>query len=308
MQRFQFFAIAALASMACDDATDVNGSDGGQIKQNDAGPDASADRPLQPPPIDAGPDARPGNAVGENCQSRFECEGGLCVTRPGTGGGVCTASCLDGEADDCPDSWRCINSVELGGFVCQPPLPGALCSPCAEDADCGGDNDDCHPLLGMAGSRACGRDCRNNECPSEFTCQALGDDRQCLPNAGLCPEAPMDDLDNDSVRDMTDNCPLDPNPTQADSEGDGWGDECDNCVNLPNPGQNDVDGDGLGDVCDNVDVPPVGYKVGPGRFVGLAADSLTGQNRMHGVVGNGTPNGPMRSGAYTIETISFGNQ
>jgi hypothetical protein len=78
-----------------------------------------------------------------------------------------------------------------------------------------------------------------------------------------CDPAEDGDIDNDSVPDATDNCPLDANTNQADVDADGYGDACDpdddgdtvsndddNCLNTPNPDQADSDGDFLGDACD----------------------------------------------------------
>lgn len=70
------------------------------------------------------------------------------------------------------------------------------------------------------------------------------------------------DTDNDSIPDVSDNCPTRSNPDQADVNGNGKGDVCDdfdqdgivneddNCPNNPNRNQRDVDADGIGDECD----------------------------------------------------------
>ncbi|MEO1011136.1 MAG: thrombospondin type 3 repeat-containing protein [Bacteroidota bacterium] len=71
-----------------------------------------------------------------------------------------------------------------------------------------------------------------------------------------------DDMDNDGILDVNDNCPHMPNGDQADSDGDGVGDVCDddidndgiadendNCPLTPNPGQEDDNEDGIGNVC-----------------------------------------------------------
>ena len=60
-----------------------------------------------------------------------------------------------------------------------------------------------------------------------------------------------DDIDEDGVPNLLDNCACTPNPNQLDVDGDGIGDVCDNCKNRHNPGQEDYDGDGVGDACDN---------------------------------------------------------
>ncbi len=59
------------------------------------------------------------------------------------------------------------------------------------------------------------------------------------------------DIDNDGIINLNDNCPCNPNPTQTDSDGDGIGDACDNCPLTANHNQADMDGDGIGDNCDN---------------------------------------------------------
>ncbi|XP_036675876.3 cartilage oligomeric matrix protein isoform X1 [Drosophila suzukii] len=57
------------------------------------------------------------------------------------------------------------------------------------------------------------------------------------------------DIDNDSIPNELDNCPLLPNPSQSDGDNDGVGNVCDNCPNLPNPDQKDRDMDFVGDAC-----------------------------------------------------------
>ena len=71
------------------------------------------------------------------------------------------------------------------------------------------------------------------------------------------------DVDQDSIPNVSDNCPDLYNPNQSDLDGDGQGDSCDpdddqdgivdpsdNCDALYNPTQSDLDGDGDGDACD----------------------------------------------------------
>lgn len=59
------------------------------------------------------------------------------------------------------------------------------------------------------------------------------------------------DIDNDGVININDNCPCTANPNQKDTDGDGLGDVCDNCPIIANHSQTDIDQDGIGDVCDN---------------------------------------------------------
>jgi hypothetical protein len=72
------------------------------------------------------------------------------------------------------------------------------------------------------------------------------------PNAAdPCGLLDPDDQDNDTVRDLCDNCPAIENAAQADSDVDGLGDDCDNCAFVANRGQANLDGDEMGDACDD---------------------------------------------------------
>jgi hypothetical protein len=68
-----------------------------------------------------------------------------------------------------------------------------------------------------------------------------------------------DDLDNDGIANLLDNCPTIPNRDQADEDKDGVGDVCDNCTVvangplIPDEGgniQRDTNIDGYGNICD----------------------------------------------------------
>ncbi|MFC1475174.1 M28 family peptidase, partial [Candidatus Zixiibacteriota bacterium] len=72
-----------------------------------------------------------------------------------------------------------------------------------------------------------------------------------------------DDIDNDGISNVLDNCPNVYNPDQSDTDTDGYGDVCDpdvdndliandidNCPTDYNPLQEDTDSDGDGDICD----------------------------------------------------------
>jgi hypothetical protein len=59
------------------------------------------------------------------------------------------------------------------------------------------------------------------------------------------------DIDQDGVLNILDNCPCIGNPTQEDADGDGVGDVCDNCATRSNTSQTDTDGDNVADPCDN---------------------------------------------------------
>jgi len=68
------------------------------------------------------------------------------------------------------------------------------------------------------------------------------------------PPVNGDDVDNDSILNIDDNCLTTPNLDQKDSDADGLGDACDNCPSVFNPEQRDddadVDGsDGRGNAC-----------------------------------------------------------
>lgn len=76
---------------------------------------------------------------------------------------------------------------------------------------------------------------------------ALGEDSS-TGAAYMFVEQP--DIDEDTVADLTDNCPGAANTAQANTDGDPSGDACDNCPASPNPDQANDDGDQYGDGCD----------------------------------------------------------
>ncbi len=57
-----------------------------------------------------------------------------------------------------------------------------------------------------------------------------------LDNANGCTPPDANDLDNDTVPNGYDNCPINANANQKDSDGDGHGDACDKCSDVANPG------------------------------------------------------------------------
>jgi uncharacterized delta-60 repeat protein len=97
------------------------------------------------------------------------------------------------------------------------------------------------------------------------------------------------DIDNDSILNAVDNCPLGVNMDQLDSDNDGFGNVCDstpygldvdadgvpdamdNCPAVSNALQQDRDGDGIGDACDPTPLPFAG-NVDSGFVVGAGAD------------------------------------
>ncbi len=64
----------------------------------------------------------------------------------------------------------------------------------------------------------------------------------------VAPTGP-NDIDDDLILDLADNCMTVYNPDQADTDGDGVGDACDNCPQAANRDQKDSDRNGKGDVC-----------------------------------------------------------
>lgn len=206
------------------------------------------------------PDAQVGVGIGEPCDLRSDCESNYCIAIEGSDEAVCTKPCLAGESDDCPEGWLCDQTPEYG-HVCVPPRIRGLCEPCEDDAQCGGEDDQCLPLFGQPNVTVCARDCsdRTVECPGGFECAQLGEAAtatfQCVPMGGQCPQ--VEDGDGDGVSDSDDNCPAIANPGQLDADGDGLGDLCDNCINVVNPDQIDSDGNGKGDLCDTAPIDDI---------------------------------------------------
>lgn len=64
------------------------------------------------------------------------------------------------------------------------------------------------------------------------------------------PDASSPDLDDDTVPNGADNCPLVANLNQRDHDADLRGDACDVCPHLPSAVHVDSDNDGIGDDCD----------------------------------------------------------
>lgn len=99
----------------------------------------------------------------------------------------------------------------------------------------------------------------------------------------ICPGGTScdQDIDDDTIVNLFDNCPTTFNSDQFDGDQDGVGDVCDacpfdhdndadvddycadvdNCPLLTNPDQADADGDGVGDLCDACPGTPAGYRV-----------------------------------------------
>jgi hypothetical protein len=121
-------------------------------------------------------------------------------------GGRCEVAVADPCASIvCPEGETCVGGVCEGGTVagCDPPCApgescdettntcisdlGALCSPCAEDADCGANGNLCVPI--GPGGNVCGLGCGTQaDCPESYVCRAPGPGlpNQCLPLGGQC--------------------------------------------------------------------------------------------------------------------------
>lgn len=290
--------LALAVCLAGCDATDV------EPPPTEPEPPPPQEDMFTPPDMDPQPDEGVERAaVGDPCATREDCESNLCVPHPG-GGGVCTQGCLEGEDDGCPDGWVCEDTFEYGP-VCIPPVPRGLCAPCETNADCGGLDDLCLPLLGDGGRLVCARDCRDRgtPCPEGFSCEQINDFFQCVPDDGLCPEG--EDRDGDGTGDAIDNCPDTPNDDQGDLDGDGVGDVCDNCPNEPNPTQSNADGDDLGDACDPDYFPDdEGLRVVYGHFGGAASVSRSNSFIIRGAMSSSEPGAMMSSPGYGICSFS----
>lgn len=109
--------------------------------------------------------------AGVECPEGQECVEGTCTDG---GGSACDPPCADGQVCN-----------EATG-VCETPI-GSLCSPCTEDAECGGAGNLCVPI--GPGGNICGRACGTQaDCPDSYVCRAPGPDlpNQCLPLGGQC--------------------------------------------------------------------------------------------------------------------------
>jgi len=71
----------------------------------------------------------------------------------------------------------------------------------------------------------------------------------------ICPTCPTvyegQDVDDDGLLELNDNCPDNFNPLQENDDDDSIGNLCDNCPSTTNENQADQDNDGIGDVCDS---------------------------------------------------------
>jgi len=62
-------------------------------------------------------------------------------------------------------------------------VEGALCAPCASDAECGGEGNLCTPL-GKQGARCTTACAVHSDCPTGFACAGVEGGSQCVPDAG----------------------------------------------------------------------------------------------------------------------------
>lgn len=94
-----------------------------------------------------------------------------------------------------------------------------------------------------------------------------------------------DDLDDDGVLDVDDNCPTVANPAQLNEDGDPRGNACDVCPHLVEDGA-DADADGVGDACDPQPGLANSWLLFEGFDAPLAGDEWTGENDFTVVDGN----------------------
>ena len=149
---------------------------------------------------------------------------------------TCPADC-----NVCGDN-VCGNSEDVDNCPqdCQTPCGNGVCD--------GGENPEiCAVDCGWCGDQTCGHNETGATCPAD--CEFECGDGFCIPLLGesidTCPTDCDQDLDEDGVLNLNDNCPATPNSQQADSDADGSGDACDS----------DDDGDGENDAtdCDPLD-------------------------------------------------------
>ncbi|WP_417916934.1 choice-of-anchor Q domain-containing protein [Candidatus Electronema sp. JC] len=73
----------------------------------------------------------------------------------------------------------------------------------------------------------------------------------------------VNDIDDDFILDLADNCMTVYNPDQQDTDGDRIGDACDNCPQAANFNQQDSNADGKGDVCCQSSSVPSSTRLAP---------------------------------------------
>jgi hypothetical protein len=193
------------------------------------------------------PDMTQPKMFGDSCTSPNQCSSNICVFT-GTGG-VCSATC---PLIGCPSGYACygvLGAIDPGEVanVCVPES-NLLCTPCAQDVECGGAGDTCLPY---PTGKFCGRDCSTISCPPTYTCKSLGADggapsMQCVPNNNSCDCSPANAGMTISCNITTPNgtaCP----GTETCNGGQGWG-ACAPASTTDLPDDNFVDSN-----CDGID-------------------------------------------------------
>ena len=137
----------------------------------DMGPDVLPD---VPPPL---------GEFGDPCTADDECGSGICIVGADDEL-ICTELC----DSDCPDDrYECRLIENSGGDLVQLCFPSVeqLCTPCNDNADCGGLRNRC---LQLPDGKFCGEDCSGDGlCPEGYACEELqGGFSQCLPFSGQC--------------------------------------------------------------------------------------------------------------------------
>lgn len=108
---------------------------------------------------------------------------------PHAGDSVCTQAC--DPMRPCPTGWSCYAPQGDTGLCVS--AFASLCRPCASDLDCApvdlADKGLCVDYDGQG--RFCGATCVDNTgCPADFTCKAIGDQKACVRDEGICPCTP----------------------------------------------------------------------------------------------------------------------
>jgi MYXO-CTERM domain-containing protein len=107
-------------------------------------------------------------------------------------------------ANECPTGYDCVNGDCVQGSDNQP-----VCTPCSNDEQCGGDDDDCVPY--PVGGSFCGAACTgDDDCQDKPGCEdrdclcieaAGGGANQCVPSDNSCEAPPECDDDNPCLGD-----------------------------------------------------------------------------------------------------------
>jgi hypothetical protein len=99
-----------------------------------------------------------------------------------------------GGSQPLPDSTLAGKVLGFDKYVLTPPgdcdarlatgqTPGALCAPCASDAECGGGGNLCTPIDGQ-GARCTTACAQTSDCPSGYACMGVTGGAQCVPSSG----------------------------------------------------------------------------------------------------------------------------